>query len=266
METSDSAVLGNPLSTFYLAALDLLEAHRASVSRWRDVRLRALHRDRSRDEGSRHLRASGRRPTNTVGIRGRRVPNRNFAFRIGWPKSGRASMSSMSSTVPATVSRAWTMSGSLMRPRVRCSVGGCGCARSRNSSGRRRSCRNASGSTGRTCCTSFATPDAISTGRGWSPALATTGRCSSAISCRSTSSTPTTVTRVPSGLISEMAHRLAAQPKEPYNRICFGTLLSREQYLHDVQQLGYIDARLPPHGTMTPEEIAIWTEAIGKKD
>ena len=27
METSDSAVLGNPLSTFYLAALDLLEAH-----------------------------------------------------------------------------------------------------------------------------------------------------------------------------------------------------------------------------------------------
>ena len=28
METSDSAVLGNPLSTFYLAALDLLEAHR----------------------------------------------------------------------------------------------------------------------------------------------------------------------------------------------------------------------------------------------
>ena len=28
METSDSAVLGNRLSTFYLAALDLLEAHR----------------------------------------------------------------------------------------------------------------------------------------------------------------------------------------------------------------------------------------------
>jgi hypothetical protein len=71
---------------------------------------------------------------------------------------------------------------------------------------------------------------------------------------------------VPSGLISEMAHRLAAQPKEPFNRVCFGTLLSREQYLHDLQQPGYIDARLPPHGTMTPEEIAIWTEAIGKKD
>ena len=71
---------------------------------------------------------------------------------------------------------------------------------------------------------------------------------------------------VPSGLVSEMANRLAAQTKEPLNRVCFGTLLSREQYLHDVQHLGYVDARLPPHGTMTREEIAIWTDAIGKKD
>jgi hypothetical protein len=71
---------------------------------------------------------------------------------------------------------------------------------------------------------------------------------------------------VPSGLISEMAERLAAQPKEPLNRVCFGTLLSREQYLHDVQELGYIDARLRPHGTMTPEQIAVWTEAIDKMD
>jgi hypothetical protein len=71
---------------------------------------------------------------------------------------------------------------------------------------------------------------------------------------------------VPAGLIAEMAQRLAAQPKDPLNRVCFGTLLSREQYLHDVNHLGYIDARLPPHGTMTREELAIWTDAIGKKD
>jgi hypothetical protein len=67
---------------------------------------------------------------------------------------------------------------------------------------------------------------------------------------------------VPPGLIAEMAERLAAQPKEPQNRVCYGTLLSREQYLHDVRHLGYVDARLPPHGRMTPEEVEIWTSAI----
>ena len=60
-----------------------------------------------------------------------------------------------------------------------------------------------------------------------------------------------------------MAHRLAAQPKEPHNRICFGTPRA-SKHLHDVQQLGYIDARLP-HGTMTPEEIAIWTGATARR-
>lgn len=71
---------------------------------------------------------------------------------------------------------------------------------------------------------------------------------------------------VPPGLIAEMAQRLAAQPKEPHNRTCFGTLLSREQYLHDVTQLGYVDARLQPQGTMTPAEVAIWTAAIRRED
>jgi hypothetical protein len=69
---------------------------------------------------------------------------------------------------------------------------------------------------------------------------------------------------VPAGLMADLAARLAAQPKEPQNRVCYGTLLSREQYLHDVRVLGYADARLQPHGTMTPEEIALWTDAIGK--
>jgi len=70
---------------------------------------------------------------------------------------------------------------------------------------------------------------------------------------------------VPSGLVQELTGRLAAQQKEVANRVCFGTLLSREQYLYDVERLGYLDARLPPVGVMTPEEIRIWTDAIGKK-
>ena len=48
--------------------------------------------------------------------------------------------------------------------------------------------------------------------------------------------------------------------------MCFGTLLSREQYLHDIQRLGYVDARVQPLGAMTREETRIWTDAIAKKD
>lgn len=41
---------------------------------------------------------------------------------------------------------------------------------------------------------------------------------------------------------------------------CRGTLLSRSQYLPDLER-GYHDARLAPAGSMTPEQIALWTEA-----
>ena len=71
---------------------------------------------------------------------------------------------------------------------------------------------------------------------------------------------------VPAGLIHELACRLADQQKEPDNRVCYGTLLSREQYLHDLQQLGYQDARVEPYGAMTDEDARIWTDAIGKKE
>jgi hypothetical protein len=38
----------------------------------------------------------------------------------------------------------------------------------------------------------------------------------------------------------------------PSNRnVCAGTLLSREQYLHDVNRLGYVDGRLTPASSMT---------------
>jgi hypothetical protein len=43
--------------------------------------------------------------------------------------------------------------------------------------------------------------------------------------------------------------------------LCRGTLLSREQYLVDVER-GMRDGRLPPTGSMTPDEIATWTDAI----
>jgi hypothetical protein len=45
-------------------------------------------------------------------------------------------------------------------------------------------------------------------------------------------------------------------------RLCRGTLLSREQYLVDIEKWGYLDGRLPPFGKLPPGEAEIWTEAI----
>jgi hypothetical protein len=44
--------------------------------------------------------------------------------------------------------------------------------------------------------------------------------------------------------------------------VCAGTLLSREQYLHDVDRLGYMDGRLTQASTMTPGDVKVWTDAI----
>jgi Nucleotidyl transferase of unknown function (DUF2204) len=44
--------------------------------------------------------------------------------------------------------------------------------------------------------------------------------------------------------------------------VCRGTILSRAQYLSDIATHGYLDARLPPTGTMSPEQVEQWTAAI----
>lgn len=43
--------------------------------------------------------------------------------------------------------------------------------------------------------------------------------------------------------------------------VCNGTVLSRTQYVVDVEQWGYQDARVEPLGAMTADEAASWTEA-----
>ena len=45
----------------------------------------------------------------------------------------------------------------------------------------------------------------------------------------------------------------------PRGQVCFGTLLSREQYLADIGMWGYQDARLKPLGQMSAEEVTHWT-------
>src|SRR5262249_60281803 len=45
-------------------------------------------------------------------------------------------------------------------------------------------------------------------------------------------------------------------------RLCRGPLLSRAQYLVDVEQWGYQDARLRPRGAMSAEQVGRWTAGI----
>jgi hypothetical protein len=67
----------------------------------------------------------------------------------------------------------------------------------------------------------------------------------------------------PPAAINELIARLTnPQSSEPELRMCRGTLLSRAQYLVDVEKWNYADPRLVPLGTMTAEELAVWTDAI----
>jgi hypothetical protein len=61
-------------------------------------------------------------------------------------------------------------------------------------------------------------------------------------------------------LTDRLRAELEAPP--PPDRVCRGTLLSRAQYLVDIERFGYLDARLEPGVAMTEEDIAHWTAAI----
>lgn len=69
---------------------------------------------------------------------------------------------------------------------------------------------------------------------------------------------------IPSSVIRDLVNRLTAELEEPTRntKVCQGTLLSRAQYLVDLDEWGYEDARLAPRGAMTAEQIAEWTAAI----
>ncbi|RYH53802.1 MAG: hypothetical protein EON54_13430 [Alcaligenaceae bacterium] len=73
---------------------------------------------------------------------------------------------------------------------------------------------------------------------------------------------------VPDWVVARLVAQLAQELREPAAlsvNVCAGTLLSREQYLHDVTQRGYLDGRLTPASTMTQQDVATWTEAIPDK-
>jgi hypothetical protein len=64
-------------------------------------------------------------------------------------------------------------------------------------------------------------------------------------------------------LLGALRAELDASPREA--KVCRGTLISRQQYLPDIEEWGYSDARLEPSGTMSADEVAQWTAAIEKE-
>jgi hypothetical protein len=79
---------------------------------------------------------------------------------------------------------------------------------------------------------------------------------------------PAAAHRIPRAVLEPLLERLAADLRRPDagDPHCRGTVLSRAQYLPDVELTGYRDGRLRSAGNMTAEEIELWTEAIGRDD
>ena len=79
---------------------------------------------------------------------------------------------------------------------------------------------------------------------------------------------PAERTTVPAEIVRDLAGRLAeeadsaADPADDRAQVCMRPLISRQQYLVDVEPGGLRDGRLPPTGRMTPEEVDAWTAAM----
>src|SRR5215475_15891436 len=73
--------------------------------------------------------------------------------------------------------------------------------------------------------------------------------------------------RIPAAIMEDLMTRLRGEANTAGpDRLCHGTLLSRQQYLVDVQEWGLRDARLEKRVRMDEKDIAAWTKAIGKEE
>jgi len=73
--------------------------------------------------------------------------------------------------------------------------------------------------------------------------------------------------KIPDRVMRQLLGRLETErpAPAPSGRVCQGTILSRAQYLVDVERWGYRDARRLPGGNMSTDEIAHWTAAIDEE-
>ncbi len=73
--------------------------------------------------------------------------------------------------------------------------------------------------------------------------------------------------KIPPAIIDDLIARLQSEERTAgASRICNGTLLSRKQYLLDIQERGFRDARLQARVHMNAKDIAHWTKAITKEE
>jgi hypothetical protein len=70
--------------------------------------------------------------------------------------------------------------------------------------------------------------------------------------------------RIPASVMSDLLQRVQEEQNSTSGEhVCCGTLLSRAQYLPDVSERGFRDARLELRSHMTAADVENWTAAIG---
>jgi hypothetical protein len=67
---------------------------------------------------------------------------------------------------------------------------------------------------------------------------------------------------IPDAVMRSLMARFDRADKSGDGGLCRGTLLSRAQYLSDVERWGYRDARVEKRAKMTSKELMAWTTAI----
>ena len=68
--------------------------------------------------------------------------------------------------------------------------------------------------------------------------------------------------RIPDHVIDRLLQQVPNEDVKSSSRICRGTLLSRQQYLRDIEERGFKDARLDDRVKMNDDDIARWTDGI----
>jgi hypothetical protein len=79
---------------------------------------------------------------------------------------------------------------------------------------------------------------------------------------------PNERTTVPAWVLTELNDRLLRETRTRPNpvRVCRGPFVSRSQYLPDIEEWGYLDARTLPSGTMSPDDVQLWTDAAREQE
>ncbi len=74
---------------------------------------------------------------------------------------------------------------------------------------------------------------------------------------------PSDRTKVPARVVETLAERVRQETArgDATEKICYGTIISRQQYLKDIEEWDYKDARLVL-GTMDEKDIELWTAGI----